>query len=234
MAFPVIQGTAETAIVASSSHVINLPTGIVSGELLLILANAGTVVISFNALAGWTELLDEGIANGMVVWARQADGTEGATVTFTSTAAGRSASIAYRISSTELLATQAPQLSTVATGSSVSPNATTCTPTGGAKDYLWISFFGRDGEEADDDTWTTAAPASYTGLLQVACGIAGTNQGGMVAAAQRSLNAASEDAGAFTCATGGWRAYTIAVHPSSAAALPIPDLLMAPYVQDRP
>jgi hypothetical protein len=241
MAFPVVQGTpAETAVsTASNTHNINLPASIAAGELLLIITAKGTpaVTTTFNSLAGWDEVIDENVSLGMTIWARTADGTEGATVTMTSAGTAiRSASIAYRISGAETVATQMPELSTVATGSSVNPNATTCTPTGGAKDYLWISCFNRSGEEADDDTWVTAAPstpAAFSNLLQKACGVAGTNLAGMVAAAQLASNAASLDAGAFTCATGAWRAFTIAIHPASAPPPQIPILGMAPPLSEE-
>lgn len=215
MAFPAIQTTNETAVsTAGTSHAINLPSGIAAGDLILILLDKGSTSATFNALTGWTELLDEAAANGIAIWYRLADATEGATVTFTSSASTRSASISYRISGAIDPAVQAPQLSTVATAASTAPNATVCTPTGGAKDYLWITFFGATGEEADDDTWVTGTPTNYSGLLQKACGVAGTNLGGLIGAASRQLNAASEDAGAFTIAVSAtWRAYTVAVHP---------------------
>lgn len=226
MAFPAIVNTAESALLtAGTSHIVTLPASLVSGNLIIILCSRGVGAASFNALAGWTELVDDGVTYGVTVWARQSDGAEGASVTFTSTgSAVRSAHISYQISGAEALATQAPELSTVATATSNAPNATACTPTGGAKDYLWISFFSMANEEADDDTWVTSAPAGYTGLLQKTAGIAGTNLGGLVASAHRTANAASEDAGAFgTAASLSWRAHTMAVHPSSAppAAPPI-------------
>lgn len=215
MTFPTVQTTNETAVsTAGTSHAINLPTGIAAGDLIVILLDKGSTAATFNSLAGWTEVVDENSANGITVWARDADGSEGATVTFTSSASTRSASISYRITGAATTAQQLPELSTVATGSSTAPDATTCTPTGGVKDYLWITFFGRAGEEADDDTWATSAPTNYSNLLQKACGVAGTNLGGIIASAERTNNAASEDAGAFTIATGSWRAYTLAIHPA--------------------
>jgi hypothetical protein len=222
VAFPVVAATAESSVnTAGTSHAVTMPAGITGddGEIVVVLLDHGSGVASFNALAGWTELVDENLGNGITAWVRDTDGTEGATVTFTSSANTRSAHNSYRITGAEAPATQLPQLSTVATGSSTAPNATTCTPTGGAKDYLWITFFGRAGEEADDDTWVTSAPASYGTLLQKACGVAGTNLGGMMASAHRTNNAASEDAGAFTIATGAWRAYTLAVHPAAGATV---------------
>src|SRR5262245_5366895 len=216
MAFPVVESTNESATVtAGTSHVVNLPAGIAAGDLLVVILNKGSAVASFTALAGWTEVVDEALANGMTVWARLADGTEGATVTFTSSAATRSAEVSFRISGAADPATLLPQLSTVATATSTAPNATTCTPTGGAKDYLWITFFGLAGEFADTDTLVTGWPTGYaSNQLQKTCGTAGTNLGGLIACAARTANAASEDAGAFTSASSAaWRAYTLAVHP---------------------
>lgn len=227
MAFPVVQTTAETAVsTAGTSHAITLPASIAAGDLTLLVMDIGSTSATLNALAGWTELLDEAVANGLKIIYYSGAGVPSAP-TFTSSASTRSATIAYRISGAEVPATQAPQIGTTATGTSVSPDPPAVTPTGGAKDYLWIAFFGRDGEEADDDTWTTAAPSGFSNLLQKACGIAGTNLGGMVASAEQQLNASSLDPGTFTCATGGWRAQTIAVHPP-AAAPQAPDIVMAP------
>lgn len=220
MAFPTVVGSvAETAVsTAGTSHVINLPS-LAAGNLCIILLNRGVGAGTFNTLSGWTELLDEATVNGMTIWYRLCDGSEGATVTFTSTGSTRSAALAYEISGAADPAVQAPQLSTIAVNTNTSPNATTCTPTGGAKDYLWISFFGCGGEEADDDTWCTAAPATpsaFSNLVQKACGIAGSSLGGIIAAAQLASNASSMDAGAFTLAASlSWRAYTMAIHPAS-------------------
>jgi len=219
VAFPVVVTTNESAVsTAGTSHAVTLPTGIGPGDLILILCDKGTPAASdwsFNALAGWTELLDENVTNGITMWYRVSDGTEGATVTFTSAQAIRSAHTSYRISGHENPAIQAPQLSTVATGTSASPNATTCTPTGGAKDYLWITMFGQAGEQADDDTLTTVTPTGYSNPIEKTCGVAGTNLGGMIASAEQQLNAASQDASAWTSSDAtAWRAYTIAVHPA--------------------
>lgn len=223
MAFPVVEATAESATAtAGTSHIVSLPAGIVSGELILILSAKGSTAATFNALAGYSELVDENAANAFTIWAHQGDGTEGATVTFTSSASTRSAEVSYRISGAQPLATQAPELSTVATGTSVNPNATTCTPTGGARDYLWITTFAMAGEQADDDTLVTATPTNYTNTLEKTCGVAGTNLGGMIASAERQLNAASEDAGAWTAIdNAAWRAYTIAVHPAPPQPPPV-------------
>jgi len=234
--FPTVEATNETSITAAgTSHAVNLPASIAAGDLLLvILAGGGTNALQFNALGGWSELLDENVTFGAHVWYREADGAEGATVTFTSTASSRSAAISYRISGAEDPATQAPEISSVGTGTSNAPNPNTVTPTGGAKDYLWITFFANGStEEADDDTWLNNAATNYSNPLQVTSGTGGTNVGAILGASQRTNNAASEDAvwpASSTDTSAAWRAFTIAVHPSS--VVPVPPILavMAPPV----
>jgi len=217
VAFPTKQGTpAESATTtAGTSHVVNLPGSLVVGEeIIVIMGKAQAVTI--NALTGWTELVDENVANGAFVARHIVDGTEGATVTFTSSGSTKSASLAYRISG-HGSASIAPQISTVATGTSNAPNPSSLSPTGGAKDYLWITFFVQAGEEADDDTWTNNAATNYSGLVQVTSGTAGTaGTNCSVAASDRTNNAASEDAvwpAASTDQAIGWRAFTISIQP---------------------
>lgn len=214
MSSPSVVGTpTETAIsTAGTSHVVNLPAGAV-GNLLIAICDKGSVAATVNALTGWTELLDENLANGLYIAYRVCDGSEGATTTFTLSASTRGAWIVYEITGYVSPGTQAPQIGTTSSGSSTAPDPPSVSATGGAKDILTIACFGRAGEGADDDTWVTAAPSGFTGLLQKACGTVGTNLGGMVATATLQSHTATSDPGAFTCATGAWRAQTIVVHP---------------------
>jgi hypothetical protein len=223
VAFPTVVSTNESATTtAGTSHVVNLPANLVSGNLILILSNKGTPATTslYNELAGWTELLDENVASGMAGWWRVSDGAEGATVTFTSASSIRDATVSYQIAGAETTIT--PELSTLATGTSANPEATTCTPTGGAKDYLWITFCGQVGEQADDDSYATATPTNFTNPLEKTCGVAGTNLGGLIASAEQQLNAASLDAAAWTTSeSGAWRAFTVAVHPQLHPVIPV-------------
>jgi hypothetical protein len=217
VAFPAVETTAETAVsTAGTNHAITLPASIAAGDLLLIFLDKGNTAATINSHADWTELLDENFGNGLYIAYRWATGSD-SNPTLVSSASTRSATIAYRISGAENPATSPPQVGTTATGSGTAPDPPSLTAGGGTvKDYLWIACFGRDGEEADDDTWATGPPSGYTGLLQKACGVAGTNLGGMIATAHRQLNAAVENPTAFAVATGGWRANTVAVHPAAA------------------
>jgi hypothetical protein len=83
------------------------------------------------------------------------------------------------------------------------------TPSGGAKDYLWMWFAaGAAGRIC------SGAPTNYTNL-----GIAdsGSNAGSAaISTARRELNAASEDPGnASLEASGAWTALVVAVHPGT-------------------
>ena len=216
--FPVIEGTAESSTnTAGTSHVITLPASIAATDLVLILMDIGSTSATLNALTDWTEDLDESSANGLKILRYTGTGVP-SNPTFTSSATTRSASIAYRISGADK--TIAPQIAgTTATGSSATPDPPSVTPTGGvSKSYLFIAFFGAAGEELDDDTWSDTPPTNYlpSPPLQKACGTAGTNLGGMIAAASRQLATGSaENPGTFAKdVSASWRAQTIIVHPA--------------------
>lgn len=218
MAFPVVQEAIETSTnTAGTSHVVTLPTA-TAGQLLLIILDKGSTSATIDVHASLTELLDEASANGLYIAYRWMDGTEPASYTLTSSASTRSARIAYRISGVINPSVQAPQIGTTGSGTSATPDPPTLTPTGGAKDYLWIAFYGAAGEEADDDTWSDTPPTGFTPSppRQKACGIAGTNLGGMIAAAERQENNTTLDPGTFAKDVSvAWRSQTIAIHPSN-------------------
>ena len=231
MAAPTVQTTAESATTtAGTSHTVTMPSGVAAGDLLVIIGSG--VTATTYSLANWTELMDENVNRGILVYVRQADGSEGASVSISSVGSTKPAWIAYRISGAADPGVTAPTLGTTATGTSTTPDPPNCNP-GVSNDYLAIAFYTLAGEEADDDTWTTAAPASYTNLLQKTAGVAGTNISAAIAAAQRQLTAvSSEDPGTFTTVTSvsnAWRAQTLMI-PEAPPVVPPPDLIMAPYI----
>lgn len=222
MAFPVIESTTESSTnTAGTSHAITLPASIAATDLVLIIMDIGSTAATLNALTDWGEILDENSANGLKILWYTGAGVPG-NPTFTSSASTRSASIAFRISGVSKSIT--PQIGTTATGTSATPDPPTVTPSGSVvKDYLFIAFFGAAGEEADDNTWSDTPPTNYlpSPPLQKACGTAGTNLGGLIAAASRQLNTGSaEDPGTFTKdVSAAWRAQTIIVHPLISATV---------------
>jgi hypothetical protein len=214
VAFPtVVSSTTTSETTQTTSPVFNLPGSLVVGNTLLMIyrcAQSGAITVP-----GFTELGDSGTdaADDQIVWAwRKVDGTEGSTITLT-TGSGRGAGICWQIQGGADPAIMPPETSTIAIGTTTAPNATTCTPTGGAKDYLWFTMGGWSGEQ----TVTPTYPTDYT-LYQLAegSGTAGSVTTNVrVAGAARELNAASTDAGAFTIdvAPAGWSAMTVAIHP---------------------
>ena len=216
VAAPVVEGVAETAVsTAGTNHAITLPASIAASDEVLILMDIGSTSATLNALTDWTELLDEAVANGLKILRHTGAGVPG-NPTFVSSAATRSASLAYRISNADKAIP--PQIGTTATGTSTAPNPPSVTPAGGvSKAYLSIPFYGAAGEEADDDTWSDTPPTNYTPSppRQKACGIAGTNLGGMIAAAERQITTGSAiDPGTFAKdVSAAWRAQHVLVHP---------------------
>lgn len=226
MASPVVAEVIENATpTAATSHTINHPT-VIAGELWLLVLDKGTPAstATVNAHADWTELLDENVAIGLYIAYRWTTGAEGASTTLVTSVAVRTASMIYRLTGAENPATQAPEIGTTATGTSATPDPPTSVTPGSSKDYLFIAFYGANGEEADDDTWSDTSPTNYTPSppRQKACGVAGTNLGGLIAAAERALTTgAAEDPGTFAKDVSvAWRSQTIMIHPGAVSDMP--------------
>jgi len=215
MAFPSLAAVAVTSRgTPETSSPVSLPAGVSSGELLL--AMVETIFTSDIVWpAGWTELLQEDVGGGRFSIAyRRADGNEGPTVTVTH-ASALLAGLAYRITNAQDPAVQPPEISAGVAGSDANPNPDSFSPTGGAKDYLWLALEWHLGPNED----VSAYPLNYPLLPTQAS--AAPLAGGRVSAAGRQLAAAAENPGAFTLTqTADWRAHTIAIHPSGALTAP--------------
>jgi hypothetical protein len=223
MASPVVQDVTESATTtAGTSHVVTMPATRPDGQLYILISDVGSTAATWDTAGGaWTELLDEGVANGLHI-AYRWGASEPASYTFTTSAATRSADMVYRLAGAENPATTPPQIGTTATGTSATPDPPASATPPSSKDYLFIAFYGADGEEADDDTWSDTPPTNYTPSppRQKACGVAGTNLGGLLAAAERQLTTGSaENPGTFAKdVSAGWRSQTITVHPGPPTA----------------
>lgn len=221
MAFPAVEATAVTdGSTAATSHATNLPATVSAGALLIIVGRAAVAGAVAVTGGGWTITQDSSDASDDVTfWMYRntlAAGTEdGTTITITH-GNGKMSAVSFSITGAQDPATQAPQSSSVAVGTDGAPNATTCTPTGGAKDYLWIVMHGADGEH----TISTYPYASNNVVAStLAASTPGTNN--RTAVCTTTSNAASFDAAAFALsivANTGWTAWTIAVHPTTAVA----------------
>jgi hypothetical protein len=215
MASPVPEDVTESSTpTASTSHIVNMPATRPDGQLYIHIGATGSTAATWTQ-TGWTELLDEGLANSLTI-AYRLGSSEPASYTFTTSAVTRSADMVYRISGAENPATIPPAIGTTATATSTTPDPPSITPPS-SKDYLFIACFAMAGEQADDNTLVTTFPTNYTvGQAEKTCGVAGTNLGGMLGAAARQLTTgAAENPGTFTAiANALWRAQTIIVHPA--------------------
>ena len=237
MAFPSISSTATTNGTAeSATPVVNLPASIVAGNTLVVVIRVRVDgVIGWPA--GWTELLEvfSDASDDRMAWGwRKADGAEGATITLSS-GNGKFAAIAWNIAGAADPTVTPPQLSgTLGTGTSTAPDPPSCTPTGGAKDYLWLWTGGWEGEQTSPPA---SNPTNYTlNVIGANSGTAGAvTTNCRVAGAGRQLNAASEDPGSWTIsASDNWMAIAVVVHPAAAvnpqgdlAVTEAPDVLAA-------
>ena len=151
------------------------------------------------------------------IFTKVLNGSEGGDMVVTAAVATKSAWIAYNITTGTHDSATAPVFSTVATGTSTAPNAGSLTPAGGSKDYLWLTAFGQAGEEADDDTWVSGTPTSFSNLLQKATGTSGAvTVNCQTASARYAYTNSVLDAAAFTTAQSlAWRAYTVAIYPDT-------------------
>lgn len=219
-------GAATSGSTAAASHSVVLPATVNAGDLLLVfgrVAVAGTVAVTGG---GWTIVQDSSDASNDVTFFAWRDtlaaGTEDGTSITVTHASAKMAAYTMAVAGAANPATQAPQSSTVAIGTTTTVNPTACTPTGGAKDYLWIWFGGWDGEQ----TLSKTGPTSYTDQPDISTGTGGTvDTNAQIKTARRALNAASEDPGAcgtLSVAPSGWSAWTIAVHPA-----PVPSTVAA-------
>ena len=200
-----------TSIVSTNeiNHLVSLPAGIVAGNLLIV-AFAADGGPSIDFPAGWTLLFMNDTPTQLTTLAvayRQADGTEGASITVITGLSEQSAHNSYLISGADNPTVRPPQNSGASKFDNANPDSPILTPTGGAKDYLWLSCAGVDGGRA-----FTVAPLNYTNLLSADSGSPAS--GVSCGSARRILNASSENPEAFTIETGDeWVAVTIAIHP---------------------
>ena len=178
-AFPSVEGAATSAENdATTTHVVTLPGGVTSGDLLLIfIRNMGDTPV-YTTPTGWT-LVGSIATNGVsYVYKRVADGGEGATVSITADSTGRSASIAARISGAH------GDVEAEMTDGSL--DAPSITPSWGAAKTLLIAY-GSSRRVVN----TLTAPSPFTGQVDSATDDTGSTLDGRVAIAFHDSEAAS-------------------------------------------
>jgi hypothetical protein len=211
MAFPIVAGTAASqTTISGTTHTVSLPTGIVSGELLVVAMAYQTAPSFITFPAGWTAKTSSDTGGAAGVWAyRVANGTEGTSITVTFGIAQQAAHRSWRIQGHSTSTNPMTDVGFWQAGTSAAPDTGAATPVGGTKDYLWLWFTAGAGGRI-----CTSAPTSYTNLETSDSGSAATSVA--LSTARRALNAASENAGAGVLeSSGAWMSIVTAVHPGS-------------------
>ena len=216
MASPAVAAVVEGGLTANGTNLaVTLPGGGAATDEYIVIIAKGSVSCTINALANWTEILDEAVASGLAVIRYTGTGVP-SNPTFVQSVASRSVWCAYRITGADKSIT--PEIGTTATGTSTTPDPPSRAVTGGPKDILALAFFSMTGavEVADTDVLVTTFPSNYTsGQVEKTGGTGGTNLSGGLGAAARQVSAtSSENPGTFTQnASRGWRANTLVIHP---------------------
>lgn len=216
MAFPWIPG--NTAVWSSrdnqgSSHVVAIAANTQVGDIILVVIGFGKGSTTVTWPSGWTVLWTysgpaaTGYGTSSAAW-RIADGTEGSSITITTSNNVRFAAVSFAVRD------HGGELEHVsaASGGSATPDPPALTPSWGAAGTLWIVAESGDTRSGPPTAW----PAGYDYFYVWAAATSGSGNWAHAAAAARQLNAATENPGAFTLSDGA--AYvgvgTIAVKPA--------------------
>lgn len=206
MAFPTLATQATTATSNTSSKAMTMPASIVATNLLVCTVSTWATGITAS-MTGWTPLFTFFINNGVGLgaWGKIAAGSDTGTVTLSGAADITGFTYQFSGWSGDLNDVLAATFNAGLTAAAPNPPSL-AVPS--AADYIWLAL----GSTASAPTYT--APASYSNLLQSSF----TN--GKMCAANRSLNAASEDPGAFGGSGNVPVAATIAIPPVLATYIP--------------
>lgn len=204
---PVVKATNNSLNSTDSvSHIVSLPAGIVAGETLIILFEFGQTGIAPATFAAYTATIPNwnsisdtrgtgsvtNDAHGLIVFEMIADGTEGATVTVTTSNSVRSVHHSYRVAS----CTGKVEVSTTFATDAVDPyqfDPPNLAPSWGASDYLIIAALGSCTE---NPTGFSIPPGYSTPINNQ------STWSELTSCFRRVQNVSSEDPGVFSL-TGG-------------------------------
>jgi hypothetical protein len=210
MAFPSVIGTPTTGTTASNtSHVITLPSGIVAGELLVVLFGCGVAsTITWGAFTGMPPSAQTATLGTTTLGLGYKIAVGGDTLTVTTSNSGKGAYVACRI--TDWHGTTAPEGDLVGNAAAGDPNPGPWDATWGTEDTLWLAGGAVEGSTG----WTSDAPASYTNIGDINTTGGSGPSNVAVALAWRKLAVTSEEPGPFDAVTDDeWLAGTVAVRP---------------------
>lgn len=220
MTFPVDAARTTTQGTSAVNKVYNLASGVTGdpGEFLILLCRVAQAD-TMSTPSGWAALvLNATDASGdtMSIFYRDTDASDigVTTVTVNGTAALKFSGTCWRITGGHT-----PEVSSSATGSDDFPDPPSFSPSGGAKDYLWIWAGGWQGEQTNPPL---LFPTGYSNVVGGSGETAGAVTGNCrTAGASRTANGASENPGSWQIsAANDWLAWTIAVPPAPTLAFP--------------
>lgn len=192
---PSLNGTPATTnnLSGTTSHAVSLPTGIVAGELLILIAAMSATVARTWTVAGFTLVTQVSATTGnLAVFKRTADGTEGSTVTATLSAGSNAEYIVYRATGVGVEAALA--------GNNFDPPS--LSPSWGSARTLWIAAkFGL--HFSGPTTGWDGITAPYGSLIN-----AGASSGIILASATRGINAAASEDPNSNCITSSLTGFT--------------------------
>lgn len=203
-ASPAFIGTAATGQTGSNTttHNINMPTGIQVGEILLVAfsvdSNPTISIDTATSGVNWNRLGQFGggsIGQNYDFFWKVAEGSDA--LRLTTSASEQSGHACQRIANATNI-----EFGATAEANDVNADPPSITPSAGNREYLFVALMG-----AEVGDGPTAAPTNYSGLVAVN----GSGTSGSVGMAYRLLTAASEDPGPFTNTTGRWGAVTAAI-----------------------
>ena len=224
--YPVISSNATgVSTAATTTWQVTLPTGLTSGDLLLVYTFAyntgGAITQTAPASLGMTQLFQTQFTNGanflnLATWYKVATGGEiSANWTLTNS---WFAYQTYRIGADTFYGI--PVVGTSATGSATNPDPPSLTSGFGAVPTLWFSLTGCETSAI------TNAPTNYGNLLTNA------TAGGWatIGSAPRFYTSASDDPGIFAPAELNWIANTIAIEALKVTELSVAGIPSGEYL----
>jgi hypothetical protein len=195
--YPQVPYLATSTDTSTTSHDVSLPDGIESEDLLVIIFQTNSHTTTWPP-TDWTSLANLAGTRNLCIAYKVADGSEGASLTVTTSVSASSAHQVFKI--TDYYGV--PEIATTGETNSVNPDPPSLNPSAWDSHYtLWIAGCGT-GYAA---TSVSSYSSGYSG---------GQSIGGnpMVATSRKTSFAALEDPGTYTLsASAQWRAFTIAV-----------------------
>lgn len=219
-AFPAVATESSGATLTGNSVTVNLPSGIVAGDIVVIFFVCGYDTCTIGFPAGWTvsDMQNTTSPNRphLLVARRVCDGSEGASISVSRSGGdGREgmAYIAHRITGGASVAVSAGTQGDSSTGA----NPASLNPAWGVKNVLWYAVRANEYPNTGG-----AIPSGYGNLEEVLAffdgGSSYSDASSSLSVTRRQLAAATEDPGIFASYSKRWCAFTVAVEPGGAGS----------------